>query len=494
MRHNDAVNTRKTLALLTLPLLLTACPGPNLPPDDDVPTVARPAKIGAGVTCDLTNAFKAIGGIQNLRTVNHMPRLKSQAIVTPSVYDLLYGIRVNVNGNYWGVNSSIDLQALHDQYETKARSAFGNLKEAALNDTVDNMMYDYLDAIQDGHTYYLNAIQMAAFNSAQTGGSTPTPRFGISYAPVPQENGALILDVTYNSPAWNAGLQRGDTILSVNSTPLNRDATKSDSENRDVYSAVLKNAASTGTAVQMVIRRVAQNLSVPVIPAMIKSAEEPYGKFLNATTYLLRVPSFEATTTSTSYTSITAQKVHDLIHQAQAGGAQKIVLDMRDNPGGLVFEALAVAGAFTGSTDAMTLEAIDGNISLKYKNGQVVGGDNCALDQKTSLNIVKPATWTGKTVVLTNADSASGGEIVAQMLQLAGTAVYGEATYGISNTTTYLFDLDGGRGVAVTSSLSRNAKGQYFAPKTTPNVAVADNLQHLAHGTDDILQAALNAP
>lgn len=481
------------LVLLGVPLLLAACgqsssntPNPPTTTDDTIPFVPRPTRPNKP-TCVLNASahlgqqaqaspawLEQLGGPANLRGVNVLPpRLNTQA--NPTLYDFLYDIRTLINQNYWG-SSTVDLQAVHAQYEGLFRKSFGNLKNAGLSSATDAMTNDYIDAIGDGHTYFLTAAQLQSFN-----GTSSALRYGIISSPVPGENGAVLLDVTVGSPADLAGLKRGDTILSVNGTALVRQA--DDNSTRTLYSTIMSNAASTGQAVTLNIRRVEQPLTLTVKPAAIKGYPQPYGNFVNASTYWLRLPTFEGNTV--------AQQVHDLIRKAQAGGATNLILDLRDDGGGLLAQAMAIAGAFVQERAGETIEVLNGDDeTYAYRNGTVFGGYDCSPSQPI-LTLPAPAAWKGRTVVLVNGDSASASEIVAQLLRKGGAQLFGEKTYGISNTVTTINRLQGGGGLAVTIGLGRDLSGQYFTPDVTPNNVVTEDLRALAHGTDNVLQAAL---
>lgn len=480
--------TRRLASLLTLPLLLAACGGGTpTAPDDTIPSVQRVAR-PATAPCTLSGQgaawLDALGGPGRLQGVNVRPRpLQPQAQVSPSVYDLMFNVRSDINTAYYGY-SNANLNALHQQYEGAARTAFGNLKEASPTTAVDDLMNEYVDAFGDGHTYYLSAAAYKAFVDSETGAPTPTPRFGFSWSTVPAEDGAVLLDVLLGTPADDAGLTRGDTILSVNGAPLTR---SSDPQATDTaFRATLSAAAQTARPVALVVRRGAQTLNVTVTPRVISSSPRPRGRFLNSSTYLLRIPTF--------VTDGTAQDTHDLIRAAQAAGARTLILDLRDNGGGLLTEAVAVAGAFVGGRAGETIEVLNGDdVTFAYRGGQVLGGLNCTANLSL-LTLTNPTTWTGRTEVLVTEGSASGSEIVAQLLQKGGATLYGETTYGVGNTVTNINPLVADRGLSVTIGRGRDLGGQYLTASVTPAPTTPENLAALAHGTDAILQAALNAP
>ena len=447
---------------------------------DDVPTVVR-AKRPSTPDCAVASLASQLSGgnLSELRyqTVSHSLRAQASA---DTLLGLLFDTRKAVNGLYNGY-STVDLQALHETQETQFRKTLGNLN-GVITDAADPLMSRYLGAINDEHTYYLTAAQYKAFGDQSGGAPTPTPRFGFSFAPVPGEDGAVLTDVTDASPAQEAGLQRGDTLLSVNGEAFGGDP--GDAQAR--YSAQLGKAVQSGSEVSFQVRRAEQTGTVKVTPKIISSASLPWA-YRKGNTVVLRIPTFN--------TKDVAQRVHNLVRAAQQGGATGLILDLRDNGGGYVTEATGVAAAFAPSLAGQTLEFIDADdLTFAFKNGSVQLSAVCeGLIGSQSLSIQQPAVWGGKLAVLVNADSASASEVVTTTLQRAGATALGEKTVGVGNTATNIRDLPGKRGLSVTVARSRalGGSGEYLKERVTPDINVADDLKQLAHGHDLGLEAAL---
>ncbi|ALW89786.1 S41 family peptidase [Deinococcus actinosclerus] len=477
--------------LLLLPLLLAACtptPTPDplpTPQNDDVPTVARPGRPDQPA-CTLIPAWlAALGGPRHLMDVNVRPApLRAQA--TPSLYDQLLDVREAINLNYWGT-SKVDLQALHEQAESGARTAFGNLRAAALSAQTDAFMNSYVDGVRDGHTYFLDAAAYRAFQDTRTAAPTPTPRLGVRWAPVPAEDGAVLLDAFPGAPAAQAGLRRGDTLLSVNGQPLSRQPGASDDAHAARLTGLLGQASAAGQPVTVAYRRAQggteTTLSTTVTPRVLSSAVLPSAQTVAPGTVLLRLPTFA--------TSGVADQVHALISGAQQSGAAHLIVDVRGNGGGLLSEAIGVAGALVGERAGETIETLDGqDVTFAYRAGQVLAGVRC--DPTSPVLTVKtPARWTGRLTLLVNEGSASASEIVAQLAAQGGATLIGEPTYGVGNTVTVIGGLSGERGLSVTIGRANDLRGQPLSPDVTPSPATPDDLRALAHGHDLPLEAAL---
>ncbi|NTY00387.1 S41 family peptidase [Deinococcus sp. JMULE3] len=472
--------------LLLLPLLLAACtPTPAPPvPGDDVPTVPRATR-PARPSCVLNPEWlSALGGPAGLMGVNLRAPLRAQA--TPSLFDQLLDVREAINGSYWG-ESGVDLQALHEQAETGARTAFGNLRAADLTTQTDAFMNDYVDGVRDGHTYFLDAAGFRAFRDSLSAAPTPTPRLGVRWAAVPGEDGAVLLDAFPEWPAAQAGLTRGDTLLSIGGQPLTRQPGDSDAAHAARLSTLLGQASAAGAPVTVTYRRAQAGAettaSTTVTPRVLSSAPLPYARTVAPGTVLLRLPTFA--------TSGVAQQVHALIGGAHRAGATHLILDLRGNGGGLLSEAIGVAGALVGDRAGETIETLDGqDVTYAYRNGQVLAGVNCAPTSPV-LGVGTPARWTGRLTILVNEGSASASEIVAQLAAQTGATLTGERSYGVGNTVTVIGAISGDRGLSVTIGRANDLRGQPLTPDVTPAPVTPDDLRALAHGHDLPLEAAL---
>ena len=199
------------------------------------------------------------------------------------------------------------------------------------------------------------------------------------------------------SPAWNAGLRRGDVIVAVDGH-----------ETKGMDTAQVANMlrGPRSTRVEVTIGRQGGNtpVVVPVIRGEIQtSAVDAF--WVRPGMAYLGISTFESENIS-----------QDLEADLQALGEQSItglVLDLRGNPGGLLNEAVAVAGRY-------------------LRNGQtVVSHRGRAEEEQIFRAKAKPYGQTYPIVVLVDRRSASASEIVSGALQDHDRAwVIGEATFG----------------------------------------------------------------
>ena len=151
-----------------------------------------------------------------------------------------------------------------------------------------------------------------------------------------------------------------------------------------------------------------------------------------------------------------------------------LVLDLRDNPGGLLEEAVAVAGRF------------------------LAGGRVVIVRERRDEDVWSASaspTWTGPLVVLVNGGTASAAEILAGALQDQGRArLVGQKTFG-KGTVQRLVELSDGSGLKLTVA-------RYFSPAgraidgigLTPEVVVAGDAEDaLEQAIDDLLHPTAGA-
>lgn len=161
---------------------------------------------------------------------------------------------------------------------------------------------------------------------------------------------------------------------------------------------------------------------------------------------------------NTFYNEKASEQFRAAVASMKQRGVQKLILDLRDNGGGLLNAGVDVADQFLGS----------GNIvSLKDRSGRA---------QVYARATNRPTDYTGKLVVLVNKNSASASEVVAGALQDMGRAtIVGEQTFGKGVAQVPIETVDGGK-VAIVNSAWLTPKGREIHKKgITPGVLVADS-------------------
>jgi carboxyl-terminal processing protease len=211
-----------------------------------------------------------------------------------------------------------------------------------------------------------------------------------------QNQGLLVQDVFQGSPAAKAGLNRGDVITQVGSTSLaNRSA--------DFSASLIKGRA--GTKVTLTVLRDKRKRIVTVTRADIV-VPVAAGKMLDYKGTKLGYVEL------TSFTAGSGDQVRSQVSQVLHQGARGLILDLRENGGGLLNEAVNVASIF-------------------IPDGTIVSTDGRAQPRQVYMargNAIAPKI---PMVVLVDSGTASSAEIVTAALQDRGRAkVVGTHTYG----------------------------------------------------------------
>jgi carboxyl-terminal processing protease len=278
-----------------------------------------------------------------------------------------------------------------------------------------------LAALHDPYTQYLDPSQLQALRLDDAGQYT-----GVGLV-VARRGGRVIVTGTFpGSPAAKAGIRAGDRLLAVDGRSVQG----------DVDAAVGRITGPAGTRVRLRVGRAGRpdplavtleraEITVPPVAARIVTRN---GVKLG----VIRLQQF-----TRGAASLTRRAEQGLV----GFGARAVVLDLRGDPGGLVDEAVGVAGAFLPKgTPVATIEgAHQKRTVLRTRGGQV--------PRHVPL------------VVLVNRRSASSSEIVAGALRDDGAAVLvGTRTFGKALVQTTL-PLRGGGALKLTTARYLTPKG-----------------------------------
>jgi carboxyl-terminal processing protease len=291
-----------------------------------------------------------------------------------------------------------------------------------------------VDAVGDtGHTRFLTPADVAASHQSLSGSIT-----GIG-ARMSQVNADFVVQsVVPDSPAQKAGLRAGDVIVSVDGDSV---AGKTLDQ---VVSSIRGNA---GTTVKLeVVRQSAAPFVLSIVRAQISVPAVSWAMVPGTKVADIRIEEFSKGVTDDLKGALLA---------AKDAGATAVVLDLRDNPGGYVDEAIGVASVFLPSGIVYQEKDATGKVtSVPVRSGE----------QATDIPLA----------VLVNLGSASASEIVSGALQDAGRAkIYGQTTFG-TGTVLNEFDLSDGSALLVGTVEWLTPKGrEIWHHGITPDVPVA---------------------
>ena len=208
---------------------------------------------------------------------------------------------------------------------------------------------------------------------------------------------ALITEVFENQPAFNAGLRRNDLILAVDGESL---------AGADLASIGAKIRGPQGSVVTLLVRHAQATAPVDI------SVKRDRVEVPTVTTTFLGNPADIAYVHLTSFNENAGQQVRQAVSAALHSDPRGVILDLRDNSGGLVREAIDIAGIFLEDQPVLSERFKDGSSETYRSTGRALSADV-------------------PLVVLVNGGSASASEIVAGALQDSGRAkLIGTRTFG----------------------------------------------------------------
>ena len=257
---------------------------------------------------------------------------------------------------------------------------------AELMDTAIKHMLDDLDP----YTKFLNEQDVEAYkinNAGEYSGIGSTVR---SY-----DDKLVIIEPYKDYPADKAGLKPGDEIIKIGDIKI--------SDFDDNASELLKGA--NNTTVEVTYKRQGETKTTTITRAAVEVDAVPYYQMVNEKTGYIVLTKFNAKASSQTKAALI-----DLKGQ----GAEKIILDLRGNPGGLLSEAINVTNLFVKKGELIvTTKSKVKKFNREYKT------KNKAVDTEIPL------------VVLVNGNSASASEIVSGSIQdLDRGVVMGARSFG----------------------------------------------------------------
>jgi len=231
-------------------------------------------------------------------------------------------------------------------------------------------------AMNECHTYYLDPDRAKGFNKPPA----PVSGIGVTINQSDPNTPIEVIDVIANTPAAKAGVQKGDKVIKVNGEDVTRLTTA------EVADRV---RGPEGTPVTIVFDRQGQPVELTMNRARFTTpltTSKPIGDIA-----YVQIKQLISTVADDSATALRGIQ-----------GAKGIILDLRDDPGGLLDVAVDVGSMFVRSGP------------LVYQTAR--GGAKTPID----VNQRRYLGFTGPLVVLVNKNSASGSEIVAAGVHSSG--------------------------------------------------------------------------
>jgi len=268
-----------------------------------------------------------------------------------------------------------------------------SIGKASSEDLVEDAIQGMLHTL-DPHSNYLNRESFNEMRDEQRG---MFYGLGIQINKRGPDQPLTIIAPIDGTPAAKAGLQPGDVIAKIEGQ---------DTLNLTVQDAVRKLKGEKGTKVTITVQRVGEGAAfdVTLIRDEIPTHSIAQAFIVQPGVGIVRISSFTSTTTG---------ELDDALAKLKSFGMERLILDLRSNPGGLLDQAVGVASRFIP----------EGKLVV-YTRGRIAGSDQdytAKGDLRTNAALV----------VLVDRNSASASEIVSGSIQDHDRGlVVGETTFG----------------------------------------------------------------
>jgi carboxyl-terminal processing protease len=325
-------------------------------------------------------------------------------------------------------NNYVDQQSIHSKKETYGaiRGMLGTLGDS-------------------GHTRFLTPEERKQNDQSLSG-----TYVGIGVQLEQQKGEIVVAAPIQDSPAERAGISTDDVLVAVDGKSVRGD---------EVSEVVDKVKGPVGTEVELTVLHDGRKRTYDLQRAEIDSPVVSWAVIPETDVAIVALSSFSDNS---------AQEVKDAFEEARAAGARRFVLDLRNNPGGRLDQAVQMAGYFL---DPGSVVYIRKDASGKREEIKVEGD---------------PESTDAPLAVLVNGGSASSAEILAGALRDNGRAtVIGETTYG-TGTVLSEFVLRDGSSILLGVAEWLTPDGDFIRETgIVPDVKVA-----LQNGTEPITPAA----
>ncbi|MCW8398806.1 S41 family peptidase [Legionella sp. PATHC038] len=343
-------------------------------------------------------------------------------------------------------NSNATSKAVPLEDVQRFSNAIGEIKKYYVKPVDDKELFD--NAIRgmlnglDPHSSYLDEEEFKELQTSTSG------EFGGLGLEVTMEDGVVkVVTPLVDTPAFKAGIKSGDYIIKLG---------KESVQGLSLKDAVNLMRGKAGSTIQLTVLRKGVNkaLTFDLVREVIQ-IKSVQSKLLAPGYGYIRLTQFQALTGKDMLQAI------DRLKQQSGGNLKGLVLDLRNNPGGLLDSAIQVSDAFLGKDKSGKPETI---VSTK---GRLPGSDFTALSK--GIDVLHNAPM----VVLINNGSASAAEIVAGALKDNKRAVIlGTTSFGKGSVQTVL-PLDDKTGIKLTTALYYTPSGTSIQAKgIVPDIVV----------------------
>lgn len=305
------------------------------------------------------------------------------------------------------------------------------------NNLIEGAIKGYVAGLGDDYTEYLPKAEMTSFTEDIEGEFVG---IGVYITKDTENNQILVYGTIPGSPAESAGLKMGDIITSVDGVECNGDD----------YDTITNNIkGKEGSKVKIGILRETESLEFEIERKTVEVKHITFQKMENNIGYIY-ISSFEGEV---------SKEFKEAYNELKNEGITSLIIDIRNNGGGVVDEAINIAETMTDKGQTLLIES--------DKNGEEL-----VITSEEDKIITMPI------ILLINEYSASASEILAGILKenVESATLIGNTTFGKGVIQT-LYPLTDGSGIKITTN-------EYFTPNhnkinkigVEPDVKVDDYL------------------
>ena len=366
-------------------------------------------------------------------------RLPARLLVPAALAGLL--LAATASAAPWG--ASAEDRAARDAFRVRLADMLDAVETYYVDDelettTVMNGAINGMLETLDPHTNFLDAESYKSMREGQDGSFYG---LGIIISVRKDNTGQRRLTVISpidGTPAKRLGLRAGDIIAAINGEPT---------DDYSLDEAVAKLRGQKGTTVNVTIQRDDDSFDLDIERSEIPTESVQHAYEIESGTGFVRIKDFTRTT---------KRELDDAVNRLLDQGMERMVLDLRDNPGGLLDSAVEIASTFL-PRDALVVET-RGRVPNANETRRVLGG----------AQVLPPDV---PLVVLVNRGSASASEIVAGAIQDHDRGlVVGSTSWG-KGLVQSVYSLSSDTGLALTTAryytpsgrqIQRDYRSSYF--------------------------------
>ncbi|HEY5583028.1 MAG TPA: S41 family peptidase [Ruminiclostridium sp.] len=316
--------------------------------------------------------------------------------------------------------SSVSRETINKFNEARSILQNSYYEKIDTNNMLEGAITGMANSLKDPYTVYYDKEQMKWFTDMQK--TTENDYVGVGLPIMLDKNGIItVLEPFDDSPAKAAGIKQGDKILKIDGKDI------TGIKDEALVASMIKGQENTETVLTILRQSESSTIDVRVVRKKINAKLNIRSEMLDGKIAYIKLKMFDENI-SKNFIS----QLNKLVDE----GAKSLIIDVRDNPGGLYNEVVSLADRLLPEGTIVYTEDKQGKKEVKKS-------DNTQLDMPI--------------VVLTNGNSASASEILAGAIKdfkkgkLVGTTTFGK---GLVQST---YGFDDGTGLKVTIA-------RYFTP------------------------------